>query len=280
MKNKYVTEQSVEDFVSYLHSCEKSGNTVEKYRRDIRKLMEYTSGKMLQKETVIRFKETLSDSYALSSVNSIISAVNRYLSYVGLDEMRVKQYKLQKCLFCSPKKELTADEYFKLIEKAEELGKERLSLLLQTLCSTGIRVGELKYITVESLEKGEVEVYLKGKRRIVFLISRLREKLAEYAVRVKISSGAIFVTSKGNPIDRSNVWKAMKRLCLEASVSQEKLFPHNLRHLFARTFYEIDKDIAKLADILGHSNINTTRIYTVSSGSEHERLMEKMHLVK
>lgn len=279
MKKMVLTERCIEEYVIRLRELERSENTVSKYRRDVIKLKDYAGEQRLDKNLVISFKEMLAEKYELTSANSILAALNGFFEFMDWKELCVKQYKIQKSAFCPQEKELTRAEYIRLVERAEMIGKMRLSLLIQTVCSTGIRIGELMYITVESLETGEAEVNCKGKHRLVFLTPKLREKLREYAMSINLTSGAIFTTANGRPIDRSNVWKEMKRLCKYAGISKEKIYPHNLRHLFARSFYEVDKDLAKLADVLGHSNINTTRIYTISSGSEHRKNLEKMELI-
>ena len=193
--------------------------------------------------------------------------------------MKIKTIKEQRQIFCSEDKELTKEEYTRLLNAAESKGNKRLNLILQTICGTGIRVSELKFITVESVKKGEAFVFCKGKRRSVFIVKALQKKLLKYADEQNIESGCIFITRTGKPVSRTNIWRDMKKLCKEANVNPEKVFPHNLRHLFARVFYGIEKDIAKLADILGHSSINTTRIYIISTGTEHRQRMENMRLV-
>ena len=209
----------------------------------------------------------------------MLAALNKFFRFVGWLDFCVKQFKVQKKTFCSPERELSKEEYTKLIMTAKQKSNERLSLVIQTICSTGIRVSELPFITVEAVKRGQATVSLKGKTRTVFIVSALAKKLLRYAKEHRIVSGAIFVTKSGKPINRTNIWREMKLLCKDAGVSPEKVFPHNLRHLFARTFYGIEKDIAKLADILGHSNINTTRIYITTTGEEHRRKMERMHLL-
>lgn len=193
--------------------------------------------------------------------------------------MKIKNIKEQKKIFCPEEKELTKEEYFRLVSVAESQGSQRLNMILQTICGTGIRVSELQFITVEAVRKGEAVVFCKGKRRSVFIVKALQRKLLKYAEKKKIKSGCIFITRTGKPLSRTNIWRDMKKLCESANVNPDKVFPHNLRHLFARVFYGIEKDIAKLADILGHSNINTTRIYIISTGLEHRQRMEIMHLV-
>lgn len=194
--------------------------------------------------------------------------------------MHLKKFSMQKKTYCSEEKELTKKEYLKLIETAEKKNNMRLSLIIQTVCATGIRISELKHITVESLFQSEVIVNCKGKIRHIFIVPQLKKKLYKYAAEHNIKSGVIFITRNGNSLNRSNIYREMKRLCKEAKIQPEKVFPHNLRHLFARTFYSIEKDIVKLADILGHANINTTRVYVVETGLEHKRKMEKIGLIK
>ena len=221
----------------------------------------------------------LEENYKIRSANSILAALNAFLRFAGWHDLCVKQFKIQKEAFCSEEKELTKNEYISLVRTAEKRGNHRLSLVVQTICGTGIRVSELKFVTLEAAKCGEVQVFCKGKIRKIFIVKALRKKLLQYAAAKNIRSGAIFVTQYGKALNRSNIWKEMKALCEEAGVAAGKVFPHNLRHLFARTFYELEKDIAKLADILGHSNINTTRIYIITTVAEHQRRMENMRLI-
>lgn len=209
----------------------------------------------------------------------MLAALNTFLRFAGWPDCTVKQFKIQKKAFCSEEKELSKAEYLSLVKTAENQNNKRLSLLIQTICGTGIRVSEVEYITIEAARRGEAIVSCKGKTRRVFIVSALRRKLIQYTKEHGIKSGMIFVTKNGKAMNRSNIWAEMKKLCEEAGVSSNKVFPHNLRHLFARTFYGIEKDVAKLADILGHSNINTTRIYIISTGAEHRRKMENMRLI-
>ena len=247
--------------------------------RDLRCFAEYATDKLLSKSLVLEYKASLEQTYAIQSANSMLAALNSFLRFMGWHDLCVKQFKVQKEAYCSEDKELTKAEYTALVRTAERKKNERLSLVVQTICGTGIRVSELQSITVEAVRKGEAIVSCKGKTRKIFIVSALRKKLLRYATEQKINSGIIFVTKSGKPLDRSNIWREMKSLCEQAGVSPGKVFPHNLRHLFARTFYGIEKDIAKLADILGHSNINTTRIYIITTGAEHQRRMENMRLI-
>ena len=279
MKKRIITNQTIKSFEKYLLENEKAPATIDKYMRDIRYFAEYTAEHALDKTLVLDYKGMLEQNYAIRSANSMLAALNAFLRFVGWNDLCVKQFKVQKEAYCSEEKELTKAEYTALVRAAEQKKNERLSLVVQTICGTGIRVSELQSITVEAVGRGEAVVSCKGKTRKIFIVSALRKKLLRYATEQKINSGIIFVTKSGKPLDRSNIWREMKSLCEQAGVSPGKVFPHNLRHLFARTFYGIEKDIAKLADILGHSNINTTRIYIITTGAEHQRRMENMRLI-
>ena len=280
MKGRILTENQIAAFAVYLKSEEKSENTIEKYIRDIRAFAAYIGETEITKETVIAYKNhLLSEHYAVRSINSMLASLNGLFSFLGWTDLKVKSIKLQRQIYCPEEKELTKAEYMRLVNTAKQKGNERLNLLIQTICGTGIRVSELQYITVEAVKCGEAVVSLKGKTRSVFIVRELQKKLLYYAAEQKIISGAIFITRSGNPMSRTNIWREMKSLCEQAGVTPKKVFPHNLRHLFARTFYGIEKDIAKLADILGHSSINTTRIYIITTGNEHRQRMENMRLI-
>ena len=280
MEDFIIGIEKINDFINYLKLEEKSANTIEKYMRDIKAFWQYVGTQAVTKELTIAYKENLlSNDYAVRSVNSMIASLNSFFTFVGYEYLRVKTIKEQRQIFCSEDRELTKEEYLRLLNAAESKGNRRLNLILQTICGTGIRVSELKFITVEAVKAGEAFVFCKGKRRSVFIVKALKKKLLKYAAKQKIESGCIFITRTGKPVSRSNVWRDMKKLCKDANVNPNKVFPHNLRHLFAKVFYSIEKDIAKLADILGHSSINTTRIYIVSTGTEHRRRMETMRLV-
>lgn len=280
MKGRILTEKMVADFSAYLKSEEKSENTIEKYLRDVRAFSVYLNGDEITKEAVIAYKsKLLSMNYAVRSINSMLASVNGLFSFLGWADLKVKSIKLQRQIYCSEEKELTKAEYMRLVNTAKQKGNERLNLILQTICGTGIRVSELQYITVEAVKCGEAIVSLKGKTRTIFIVRELQKKLLRFAAEQGISSGAIFITRTGRPMSRTNIWREMKGLCEQAGVNPQKVFPHNLRHLFARVFYGIEKDIAKLADILGHSSINTTRIYIISTGNEHRKRMENMRLI-
>ena len=279
MKGHFLTSKEIERFRNYLREEEKSENTMEKYIRDVTAFSAFCDG-TITKDTVIAYNQNLIDSgYAVRSINSMLASIKSLFSFLGWYELRVKSLKVQQQVFCPEEKEMTKAEYERLCRTAERKQNERLCLILQTICGTGIRVSELQFITVEAVRKGEATVSLKGKTRSIFIVRDLQKKLLRYISEQHIMTGAIFITRTGKPLSRTNIWREMKNLCLEAEVNPEKVFPHNLRHLFARVFYDIEKDIAKLADILGHSSINTTRIYIISTGTEHRQRMERMRLI-
>ena len=279
MDKKIIDIFKIKKFEVYLREEERSAATIEKYMRDIRCFVSFIGIKEVGKQGVMDYKQMLGNTYAVASANSMIAALNCFLRFCGWHELCVKQFKIQRQAYCCEEKELSRSEYIRLIEAAKKKRNERLNLIIQTICVTGIRVSELQYITVEALNRSEAVVNCKGKNRRIFIVPELKKKLLRYVKEQKISSGVIFITRNGNPISRNNIWKEMKSLCEEAHVAPSKVFPHNLRHLFARTFYGIEKDIAKLADILGHASINTTRIYIVTTGAEHKRKMENMKLI-
>ena len=259
---------------------EKSQATIEKYLRDVKGFIRYVGEDgMITKNVVITYKQHLLRWYAVTSANSMLAAVNGFLSFLGWRELAVKLLKIQRSPFTDANRELTREEYARLVRAAEREGSQRLSLIIQTICATGIRVSELKFITAEAVQTGRAEIVNKGKRRPVFLTDKLRRTLKKYLQKQKITAGAVFVTRTGKPVDRSNIWRDMKRLCESAGVEPGEVFPHNLRHLFARTYYTLEKDLSRLADILGHSSVNTTRIYTAESGLVHARQIERMGLL-
>lgn len=276
---RVISEERINSFIGHLKNNEMSKATTEKYHRDIWKFVEFAECRNIDKSLCVAYKEYLGSTYAITSANSMIASLNSFLKFMGWLDLCIKQFKVQKRVFCAEDVELTKKEYERLVKTAQSKGKERINLVLQTIGGTGIRVSELKFITVEAAMTGEAEVRCKGKNRVVFIVSKLRSLLLKYAKAHNITSGPIFITRTGKTLDRSNIWREMKQLCKDAGVSEKKVFPHNLRHLFARIFYGIEKDIAKLADVLGHSNINTTRIYIISTGAEHKRRMENMRLI-
>ena len=279
MKDKVITQEIVEEFSEHLKEEEKSKNTIEKYVRDVRSFAAFIGRAEVTKGAVIAYKNKLiSENYAPKSINSMLASLNSLFVFLGWEECKIKSIKLQRQIFYPEDKELTKAEYLRLVDAASKNGNKRLNLILQTICATGIRVSELQYITVGAAKSGKATVSLKGKTRTILIVSKLQKKLLRYAAEQGIKSGAVFITKIGRPIDRTNIWREMKSLCAQARVNPQKVFPHNLRHLFARVFYGIEKDIAKLADILGHSSIDTTRIYIISTGNEHRKKLETMRL--
>ena len=279
MNKRRITSADIAAFREELILTEKGAATVEKYTRDAAAFAAFADGGTITKMTVIAYKERLQKTYAPRSVNSMLAGMNSLFVFLGWHDLKVRSLKLQQQVYCHEEKELTKAEYVRLCRAAAQEHNERLHLILQTICGTGMRVSELQYITVEAAKRGEATVRCKGKTRTVFLVKELKQKLLRYAAKQKIKSGMIFITRTGKPVGRTNIWREMKALCKAANVNPEKVFPHNLRHLFARVFYNMEKDIAKLADILGHSSINTTRIYIISTGTEHRKRMESMRLI-
>ena len=266
------------EFEKYLRQEEKSNITIEKYLRDVEKFSKFAGGKEVTKEIVIEYKKSLIESgYATRSINSMLASLNSFLTYAGYADCKVKSMKMQRQIYCAEEKEMTKAEYLRLLNTAKQ--QTRLYYILQTICGTGIRVSELSYFTVEAVNTGEVVVFCKNKRRTILLPGKLKKSLMKFAKQQGIHSGIIFQTRSGKPLNRSNIWSDMKKLCKKAGVNPSKVFPHNLRKLFARTFYKIEKDIAKLADILGHGSIDTTRIYIMTTGVEHRKKIEQLGLV-
>lgn len=271
-------------YKEYLKDQEKSANTISKYLRDIEAFFRFfsvngESSIVLNKQKVIEFKEYLKKDYTISSLNSMLAAVNGFLQFAGCGDCCVRLLKCQRNIFRDERRDLTREEYLRLIKTAKTKDNVRLSMIMKTICATGIRVSELTYITVEAVKSGRADISCKGKRRVIFMPNQLRRLLLQYIREQKITSGYVFRTKSGKPIDRSNIWKDMKALCEVAGVEPTKVFPHNLRHLFARSFYALEKNIVHLADVLGHSSIETTRIYTISTGEEHARAINQLDLV-
>ena len=280
MKNRQLTQQQIRAYAHYLQMEEKSGATMEKYLRDIQAFACWLDGRDISKELTSEWKSHLvSQDYAPTTVNAMLSALNSLLEFLDLRECRVKFLKIQRRLFRDADRELTKDDYQRLLNTAHKLGRERLELLVETIGATGIRVSEVAYITVEAVQQGKAEIALKGKIRTILLPVKLRRKLLKYAKKQKTASGAIFRTKSGKELGRRQIWAELKGLCKHAGVEAGKVFPHNLRHLFATVFYRTCRDIAKLADLLGHSSIETTRIYLVTSGTEHQREIDRLGLV-
>lgn len=278
-KPQTITIEKINHYAAYLREQERSEATIQKYVHNLTLLYTYLAGATLTKTILIDWKEHLTKTYAATSVNTMLASMNGLLDFCGWPDLKVRPIKIQKYMFCDMDKELTQDEYIRLIHAAKKENNERLSLVIQTICATGIRVSELKFITAEAVQLGRTEVNNKGKRHMVFLPNKLCQLLKKYLHRQNRTSGPVFVTKNGKPIDRSNIWRNMKHLCEKAGVEPGKVFPHNLRHLFARMYYTIEKDLSRLADILGHSNINTTRIYTVESGAIHAKQIEQLELI-
>lgn len=273
-----LTNLDIRSFSEYLRQEEKSNATQEKYLRDVAAFRTYVEEAEITKELVISWKKHLVEQgYAVRSINSMLASVNSLLNFLGLPGCKAKNIRMQHQTYCTEDRELTKAEYMRLLEASRK--NEQLNLVIQTICGTGIRVSELRYFTVEATRCGEVTVDCKNKTRAVLIPGKLRKILLNYAKRHGITAGTIFLTRTGQPLNRSNIWAAMKKLCAVAGVKETKVFPHNLRKLFARTFYNIEKDIAKLADILGHSSINTTRIYIITTGIEHRRKLDRLGLI-
>lgn len=284
MKHR-LTKGLIEEYGAFLRQEEKALRTIEKYLRDVNRFYRFlVEGRdeeeaVFGKEQVMEYKEALLRQYRISSINSMLVALNRFLDYAGWSECRVRQFKVQKAFFCREDRYLTKREYERLLEQARCQGDFQLSLIMQTICSTGIRVGELSFVDVKAVENGCTMICNKGKTRMVFLPKPLVKLLKEYCRKRKITDGAVFVSNCGKIMDRSVIWRKMKRLCQGAGVDEKKVFPHNLRHLFAFTFYRAKKDLLRLAEILGHTSIETTRIYTATTGREHVKLISRLGLV-
>lgn len=277
---KIITKEAIKGFENYLYEGEKSVNTIQKYMRDVVAFYGWVKDRDLKKTDVLEYKQHLCEVYAPKSVNSVLSSLNALFGFMGWHDLRVRILKIQRRIFADKEKELTKSEYERLLTAAKNNKNDRLYYLMQTIASTGLRVSELKFVTVEAIRQGQAVINCKGKIRQIFLPKALCKMLNQYIKKQNINSGSIFVSKGGKPIDRFAVWKLMKSLCDSAGVSKDKVFPHNLRHLFARTYYSIEKDIVRLADILGHSSIETTRIYTMESGEEHQRQIQKLGLLR
>ena len=275
-----ITRQQIQAFAAHLRQAERSPGTIENYLRHVRAFAAWLAGRPVTKEAAAEWKEHLLDKgYCPSTINAMLGGLNRFFDFVGWKKYQVKALRLQRRLFREDSRELTRAEYDRLIATARAMGRERLALLMETICATGIRVSEVKYITVEAVERGKAEISLKGKIRTILIPGKLRKKLLKFAHKNKTASGEIFLTRNGKGMSRKQIWAEMKAICKAAGVEASKVFPHNLRHLFARTFYKVCRDVAKLADVLGHSSIETTRIYLISTGAEHASLLERLGLV-
>lgn len=280
-KNHRISPDLLPAFIEYLRTEEREENTIQKYVRYTAELLTWLDGREITKSIVVEWKEALQSSgkFAPATINAKIASVNAFFKFAGWDDCRVKALRLQRQVFRDSGRDLTREEYTRLIEAALAKGDERLALLMETICATGIRVSEVQYITVEAVGLGRAEIKLKGKIRTIILPGKLCKKLAKFIRKKKIASGQIFLTGSGNGMSRRQIWAAMKSVCQAAGVEASKVFPHNLRHLFAKAYYAVYHDIVKLADMLGHSSIETTRIYLISTGKEHARQMDRLGLV-
>lgn len=276
--DRRITEKQIRRFAENLKQQEYGAGTIENYVRSVRTFNAWCRG-LPDKAGVLAWKAHLIDSYAPASVNAMLAGINCFFRFQGWPDCTAKPLRLQRRSFSIPERELSRDEYHRLIQTARASGNERLALVMETICATGIRVGEVGYITVEAARAGRTEIYLKGKIRTILIPRKLCGKLLHYARRQRTGSGKIFLTRRRNPLSRVQIWSEMKKLCAAAGVMESKVFPHNLRHLFARTYYSLYKDIVKLADLLGHSSVNTTRIYLLTDGAEHIWQLERMNLL-
>ncbi len=275
-----ITETQISVFAMYLRKEERSCNTIAKYLRDVREFSAWMAGQAVAKESVTAWKaHLLAMGRCPGTVNGALAAVHCFFAFAGWDGCRVKYLKIQRQAFRDNSRELTKEEYLHLVQTAQQQGNHRLELLLETICSTGVRVSEVKYITVEAVRRGRADISLKGKIRTVLIPSKLGRKLQKYAKKQKIASGEIFITRSGKGMSRRQIWGEMKQLCKAAGVDESKVFPHNLRHLFARAYYKACRDIVKLADVLGHSSVETTRIYLITTGAEHSKELDRLGLI-
>lgn len=280
MNEKIITNELINNFKIYLYEEEKSDNTIEKYMRDIRFFREWLQNRHIDKSVVIEYKKELCKRYAVQSVNSMLSSINAFFVFMSWHDLKIKTLKIQRRIFADKSKELTKAEYERLLIAAQKKKNERLYYLMQTMASTGLRASEIKYVTCEAVKQGQAVINCKGKIRQIFLPEKLCQMLKIYIKSRNIKSGPVFITRNGMPLDRSAIWKMLKNLCESANVDKSKVFPHNFRHLFARTVYSRQKDVIRLADILGHSSVETTRIYTMESGTEHIKQLQKLGLLR
>ena len=279
MEPRKITEETLAAFARQLGEEERSPATLEKYLREVRQFAAFLGGREVTRELAAAWREELSAHQSPATVNGKLTALYRLLAFLGWEDCRVKHLRVQRQLFRDSARELSREEYARLVETARRLGRGRLSLLMETICATGIRVSEVRYITAEAVREGRTEIALKGKIRTILLPGKLCRKLEKYARQKKITSGELFLTRSGRPMSRKQIWAEMKGVCRAAGVAPSKVFPHNLRHLFARCFYRVSRDVAKLADVLGHSSIETTRIYLISTGAEHARTLDQLRLI-
>ena len=279
MEPRKITEETLAAFARQLGEEERSPATLEKYLREVRQFAAFLGGREVTRDLAAAWREELSARQSPATVNGKLTALDRLLAFLGWEDCRVKHLRVQRQLFRDSARELSREVYARLVETARRLGRSRLSLLMETICATGIRVSEVRYITAEAVREGRTEIALKGKIRTILLPGKLCRKLEKYARQKKITSGELFLTRSGRPMSRKQIWAEMKGVCRAAGVAPSKVFPHNLRHLFARCFYRVSRDVAKLADVLGHSSIETTRIYLISTGAEHARTLDQLRLI-
>ena len=275
-----ITAEDLESYRNNMLENEKSTATIEKYIRDILAFCRWNHNQSINRIQILEWKQYLVSLYTVSSVNSMLAALNSYFRFKGWEHLRVKPVRQQKQLYRETERDISRCEYMQLLQEAGKCGDERLKLVMETICSTGIRISELPFITAEAIFHGKAFVDCKNKKRIIFIPTKLQSLLKKYMKKHHISSGPVFLTRNGTVLNRSNIWRSMKRLCKRAGIDCKKVFPHNLRHLFAKTFYNTGKDLAKLADVLGHSRIETTRIYVMENGREHERMIEMLGLTE
>lgn len=281
METIWLEENKLEEFRRCLQERENAPATISKYIRDVRTFYQYAGeDKSVEKERLLKYKEWLMERYAVSSVNSMLAALNQFFSFLGLENWKLKRVRVQRQDLRGAGKELGEEEFHRLVQHARAGKKEQLALIMETICATGIRVSELKFFRAETIAAGTLEVWNKGKYRLVIIPKPLKKKLRRYIKERNIRSGPIFRTRTGKAKDRSNIWKEMKQLAKDAGIDLKKVFPHNLRHLFARVFYQTTKNLINLADILGHSNLEVTRIYASEGIKEWKRDLEKIRLIK
>ncbi len=279
-RNHTIREEDICRFSRHLHDLEYAPGSIEKYLRDLTAFQHWLAGRTVTQREIAAWKEYLHSLGCRSeTVNTKLSALNRFFAFQGWSGLRARYYRIQRRFFRSTEREMTREDYGRLLSTAEGMGKTRLALLMETICATGIRVSEVKYITLEALRAGRAEIFLKGKVRTILIPGKLCRKLERYAKKQNIATGEIFLTRRGKGLSRRQIWAEMKALCAGAGVAASKVFPHNLRHLFARTFYRASRDVAQLADVLGHSSIETTRIYLLSTGANHTRQLERLGLI-
>ena len=280
MEKQLITNELLLAFSEYLQSNERAPGTIEKYLRDVSAFHIWLGNRSVTKELTAEWKERLlENNHAPVTVNSMLAAVNSFFRFAGWEDCQVKFLKLQRRLFRDAGRELSRAEYERLVETAANLSRPRLALLMEAICGTGVRVSEVRYLTVEAVQAGRADISLKGKIRTILIPNKLCRKLLKYARKQKITSGEIFLTRSGKGMSRRQIWAEMKSLCERAGVEPSKVFPHNLRHVFAAAFYKSCKDIVRLADVLGHSSVETTRIYLLTTGVEHAQMLERLGLV-